>query len=495
MIVTWVTGHRTRQRGHLGTDMGAPYAVPLQGFKGLDLRLTAEGTQPQAFRVANNVDLGTGASIRARDQIRQIATVDSTALGLYVVAGKLRCAVPVLGALPTPPPGIYYDYFANTATGQVGGALEITGVQQWSGSPYLCVRKYIDVSNPAYGSMYEHHYCPSVGGVGVVTLVALPFSPGPQIYSFARKIWGHDTATNDVWYSSSINGPTDWTNSGDAGYLPVSQQVTGDKILRGFAQYNGKLALFFSDSVQFWNVFTDPADNSLAEVVGGVGTVNTRSIVNMGGTTTYFSNGGFRTVQDVTVTGEKNDDDIGANIYPETRTVDVVANVPISIWSPTRSQLLTAIGSIVYVYTNSPASGVTGWTKYVLPITVSEMLELNGVVYLRAGTAIYKFDSTYLLEANFSWTARLAYQHGQTWGVQKSWYCMQTAMTGTTGIRFYVDSRDETKINTVATVTSSHYGVSKIPLAMVAPSVAPEFYGTGPFTLDMCQLMLRDGQL
>jgi hypothetical protein len=479
--------------------MGKPYQLPLQGFKGLDLRLTAEGTEPQYLRVANNVDLGTGGSIKARDQIRPFATVDSTSLGLYVVAGRLRCAVPLSGGtIPVAPPGILYDYFANSTTGQQNGSLELAGAQNWNGNSYLCVKRYVDQASPQYGFEWEHHYCiPKLAAdlPGTVTKVDLPFTPGPQLYSFARKIWSHDANTNDVWYSSSINGPTDWTNSGDAGYLSVSQQTAGDKILRGFSRYGDKLMLFFSDSVQFWNVFTDPADNELSEAINGVGSINTRSIIDMGGSTVYFSNGGFRTVGAVAVTGEKNDSDIGANIYPETRNVNVSVNTPISVWSPTRSQMLTAIGSIMYVYTNSPQSGVTGWTKYTLPFVVTDMVENNGVVYMRSGNTIYQFDSTYTLEANFSWIARLAYQHGQTWGVPKSWFCLQAAMQGTTGLRFYVDPRDETKINVGPRVSGSRYGMNKIPLAMVAPSVAPEFYGNTAWTLDALVMMVRDGQL
>lgn len=479
--------------------MGKPYQVPVKAFKGLDLRLTAEGTDPQALRIANNIDLGTGGSLKSRDQIRPFATVDATSLGLYAVAGKLRCAVPLpAGAIPTAPPGVLYDYFSNNAAGQQNGALELAGAQNWNGNAYLCIKRYVDPALPAYGFEWEHHYCPTklpADLPGTVTKVQTPFTPGPQLYAFARKIWSHDANTNDVWYSSSINGPTDWTSSGDAGYLPVSQQAAGDKILRGFSQYNGKLMLFFSDSVQLWDVFTDPADNEISEAINGVGSVNTRSIIDMGGQTVYFSNGGFRTVAAVAVTGEKNDSDIGANIYPETRNINVTVNVPISVWSPTRSQMLCAIGAVVYVYTNSPQSQVTGWTKYTLPITVTDMIELNGVVYLRAGTTIYKFDSAYTLESSFSWTARLAYQHGATWGVQKEWFCAQTAMQGRTGVRFYVDPRDETKINIGPTVSGSHYGTNKIPLAMVAPSVAPEFFGTTSWTLDALVLMVRDGQL
>lgn len=468
----------------------------MQGFKGLDLRLTAEGADPLTMRTANNVDLTIGGGLKSRDQLRQIASLDSSALGLYVARGKLRAAVPITASPPSAPPGFEYDFFANDATGQVGGSLSLDGVNIWDGKPYLCIKRYVDQSNPAFGFIWEHHYVATTSNtVGTITRVNLPFSPGPNLWMQASKIWGHDANTNLVWYSSSINGPTDWTNSGDAGFLNVTQHAVNDQTIRGFGRYGDKLMVVFRDAVQFWSVFTDPADNELVDVINGVGTDNTQTITDMGGTMTYFSRGGFRTVQAVAVTGEKGDTDIGSPIFRETAQIDLSTVTPVSIWSPSRSQLICAFGNIAYVYTNSPQAGITGWTKYTFPVgvNVSHMVEFDGTLYIRSGTAVYKFDPAYTNEAGYSWTARFPYQHANSWGRQKSWVTFESASSGRMGIAFYVDPRNETFKNIAPTLSGSRFAFGKVPLAMVAPSISPEFTGTAAWTMDSFNLLHRKG--
>ena len=471
----------------------------LQGFKGLDLRLTAEASDPLSMRVANNVDLTIGGGLKSRDQLVKIADLDSTSLGLYVGRGTLRSAVPLpAGTIPDPPPGIKYDYFANNATAQTGGALALDGVQMWDGIAYLSIKRYVDASTPEYGFMWEHHYAPEKLKSelpGTVTLVNLPFAPGPNLWMQASKIWGHDANTNLVWYSSSINGPTDWTNSGDAGYLNVTQHAVNDQTVRGFGRYEDKLMVVFKDSIQFWSVFADPADNSLAQALNGVGTENNRTVVDMGGIATYFARGSFRTIQAVAVTGEKNDTDIGAKIYAVTKDIDLSAVTPVSIWSPGRSQLMCAFGDIMYVYTNNPGVGVTGWTKYTLPsgFNVTAMVELDGVTYLRTGTSVYKFDSAYTAESGFSWTARFPFNHATSWGRQKAWTTFESASSGRMGIAFYVDPRNETYKYIAPTLSGSRFGTGRVPLAIVANCISPEFTGTVPWTLDSFNLMHRKG--
>jgi hypothetical protein len=157
--------------------------------------------------------------------------------------------------------------------------------------------------------------------------------------------------------------------------------------------------------------------------------------------------------------------------------------------------LICAFGSIAWVYTNSPQAGVTGWTKYTFPtgFDVEGMVELDGILYLRSGTAVYKFDPSYTGETGYSWTARFPYNHVGSWGRQKSWLTLETASSGRMGISFYVDPRDETRINVCPTLTGSRFAFGKVPLAMIAPSVSPVFTGTTAWTMDSFTLTHRKG--
>jgi hypothetical protein len=330
-----------------------------------------------------------------------------------------------------------------------------------------------------------------------MTKVSVPFSPGRNLYMLGRKLWADDVNTRLVWYSSSINGPTDWVNSGDAGYLPVLQHATGDQSIEGFAQYSGKLVVMFRDSVQLWNVGPDPADHSLAEVIRGAGTEDIRSVVDMSGTLTYFNNGGFRTLTAVAVTGEKNDDDLGAKIYPETRTLDLTGKKIISVWSASRSQMLCAIGDVIYAYTNSSRMGINGWTKYELPsgFDVNAMVELDGQLYIRSNNDVYVFDSNYQGEPGFDWDAQFQFLHGQSWGRRKEWLFMETAMRGMASCRFFVNPNDESMVYNGPSFSGSIYGSNRIPLPIVANSIAPAFHGNGSWALDSLAITIRKGDV
>jgi hypothetical protein len=460
-------------------------STTVSGFKGIDLRLTAEGVAPNVQRIANNVDLTTGGGLKVRDQLKRIADVTGT-IGLYSMGGKLRCATPRITTPLVPPPGFKYDVFSDATGNDSGGATEVTGVQQWNGNAYLAIKR---------GTVYEHHY---VTPTSTTTKVSLPFLPGPYIFSMVRKIWGHDRLTNDVWFSSSINGPTNWTESGDAGYIKVAQHAPGDSTIRGFTIYGSNLCVFFKDSVQIWTVSTDPADNELRDVIGGAGTVNTRSIVNMMGDPIYFAEGGFRNLSVTAVTGQAADGDIGAAIFPETRLLDLDGITPVAVWAASRAQYLCAVGNVIYVYTNSPVSQMTGWTKYTVPGTVSDLIEHNGEVYVRIGNNVYKFDADYEGESGFSWSVEFPFnsagnEYSNGIGVRKQWVALEASMSGTTTTSFRYHARTPSIIANGPVLTGSSYGVNHIPIGLISESIAMVFGGTTSWTLDHFTLRFAKG--
>lgn len=460
-------------------------STTVSAFKGLDLRLTSEGAAPNTLRIATNVDLTTGGGLKSRDQLKRVADVTGT-IGLYSFGGRLRCATPRVSSPLLPPPGFTYDVFSDTTGNDSGGATEVTGVQQWNGDSYLVAKR---------GSIYEHHY---ITPTATKTRIELPFLPGPNIYSIARKIWGHDRITNDVWFSSSINGPTNWTESGDAGYIKVAQHAPGDSTVRGFTVYGSKLCVFFKDSVQIWSVSTDPAENELADVIGGAGTVNTKSIVNMMGDPIYFAQGGFRNLAVTAVTGQASDGDIGAAIYPETRLLSLTNIAPVGIWSSSRAQYLCAVGNVVYAYTNSPVSQLTGWTKYVLPGVVSDMVESDGVLYLRIGNDVYQFDANYTGEAGFSWQVEFPYnsagnEYSSNIGVRKQWVALETSMSGSAALVYKYFPRNPSVSSSGPLISGSSYGINHIPIGLISESMSLGMSGSSTWAMDHFTLKFIKG--
>ena len=477
-----------------------PETVVVGDFVGLDLRRGIDASIPNTLREATNLDLTTGGGLRSRAQLRPYATVDATSVGLYVANGFLRTAVPVPASdtFTNPPPGMRYDWFSNQAAGGNSGApLQMTGVQVWNRVPYIVVRKYLDPLNTSLGFTYEHHYTPEVSSYSIASIgkthVTTPFTPGPYLFAMSRKLIAHDSSTNDVWYSSSINGPTDWSNSGDAGYLPVSQHLNGDPEVRGFSYFGSKLAVFFRDAVQLWSFFTDPADNEVSDIIGGAGTEQSGSIVNMMGDSLYFAQGGFRSLSVVVASGQAQDGDIGVNIQAETSQLDLSNVQLVSLWSSSRAQYMCAIGTTMYVFTNSTQAKVQGWTKYTLPFSISHMVEFRGRVYVRSGNTIYVFDPTFNGESNYAWTARFPYLYAGEPGRKKQWIAYETQQSGTQNLTIYPNVRNEAITYSGPTVTGSTIGVNHIPLAIVSDAISPKMTGTGTWQMDGFSFRVRVG--
>jgi hypothetical protein len=480
--------------------MGEPPVVTVGDFVGLDLRRGVDASAPNSLREATNLDLTTGGGLRSRAQLRPFAVLDSTSLGLYVANGFLRTALPVpaSGVFTNPPPGMRYDWFSNRATGgDLGTALRLTASQVWDRVPYVVIEKYLDPANPGLGFQYEHHYIPEVSTYSIAvigkTAVTTPFTPGPFLFAMARKLISHDQSTNDVWYSSSINGPTDWSTSGDAGYLPVTQHVNGDPEVRGFSYFGNKLAVFFRDNVQLWGFFTDPADNEVSDIIGGAGTDQSGSVANMMGDSIYFAQGGFRSLSVAVSSGQAEDGDIGANIQAETVLIDPSTVQLVSLWSSSRAQYMCAVGSVMYVMTNSRQANVKGWTKYTLPFTITHMVEFRGKVYVRSGNTVYVFDNTYSGESGYAWTARFPYLYAGEPGRKKQWIAYETQQSGTQNLTIYPNVRNEAITHPGPTVTGSTIGINHIPLTIVADAISPKMTGTLPWQMDGFSFRLQVG--
>ena len=288
------------------------------------------------------------------------------------------------------------------------------------------------------------------------TIVDLPFAPGGALILAAEKLWANDISTNDTWFSSTINGPTDWVNPGDAGYLPTSRHVSGAQVIEGYGIYNSQLTVFYNRAMQVWQIGADPATHAITGNVGGAGTEEPRSVANVMGDVFYFSQGGFRSVKATVVTGQLKEADIGAPIQQLTKSFDPNFEDMVSIWSETRSQYISITGTIAYVYTYSPVSDIHGWTTWELPWEVSSAVEVNGELYFRrAGTAeIYVLDESFTQELGFTWTARPAYANNGN-GAVKNWVSMQLNQSGDSHIYAYDNVRRETATPIVLAGASS----------------------------------------
>lgn len=458
---------------------------------GQDARPIAETGDAKTFRDSLNIDLTTDGSVQARDGLRPIATLDSHSVGLYTLNGTLRTVVPSGHSLPAAlaaNPTIFYDAIGDGSAYAYGSISKLTAVTSWGVNPaqgaypYLCIQR--DTGH------YEHHWitsipAPSVNGspppayvpstAPANTKIALGFEPGESLLKIQDKICAPDNTNGVVRFSSTRNGPSDWTAVSDAGFLPVLQHSTGDRQMKALGVYDTMMAVIFTDSVQFWKMSPDPALHELTRVMNGPGTDFARSVVNVRGDLIYFSRGTFSSLHTVAYSGQLTEGDIGAMIAPLTQLYPSTVT-PIALWSQARAQYICAFGADVWVYTSSPTSKVFGWRKWVLPVAVEYMVECAGKLYVRSANTVYVFDPTYADGTTFQWTSHFldCGQHG----VRKLIQTVDLIQQGSCTISFLPDSRDPTQVDTIGTVSGNTSTLDDIGVFETTETFAFRFSGT-----------------
>ncbi len=540
-------------------------SLVLNEFTGLDWRTQAAG-DPGSFMEASNVEVTTGKRVKARDQLRPFATVDSASRGLYVVNDTLRCAVPypnpAVRAAPIAPAGIVYDYLAPAEGSYFSDTLEaVEGVAWWDTNAYICVK----TTSGGYTN-YEHHYIeapqtefqgfvassnvgakqititgvPTTVDAGATvwfpfsfdvskavvqsragdtftldacpaatppyaclfmvpngTKVALPFEPGVPLIAAEGKIWAADRVSRNVWFSSTENGPRDWLAANDAGILPTARNAAGSQPVQGLAIWDAKLTVIYEGAMQIWKIDPDPEQHYLAGTVGAAGTLYAGTVANFLGDLVYFGYGGFRSLAAVVTTGQAKDTDIGAEIQPRTKDLDLSAlsTPPRAVGSAWRSQYLCAIGTTIWVLTLSPQGGVRAWSKWDLPWEVAALVEWRSRLYVRrAGTGeIWVFDPDWTKEVGYDWSVRFAHNDCEAPGYLKQFKFLALKQTGTADVTAYLDPTDVTDTEAVGTVTATTAG--RVPLMAVAEDVALEFSGRGPWSLEEMTLRFDIGRL
>lgn len=458
--------------------------------KGLDLRVIADDGDPKTFRTAVNVDLLTDGTVGARDGLKPVATLVPYSVGLYSINGYLRSVIPAghsMGLSTLGPVPIYYDSVGDGTIYAQGAISKLIAVTSWGVDAAIGAYPYILLQRTT--GRYEHHwitdtpipdangtpppaYIPSNDPVSTkVTTLQLGFEPGGAIAKTAEKIWAIDNVNGTVHFSSTTEGPRNWTKVADAGFLLTLRNAVSDRLIRGLGLYDRYLAVIFSDSVQFWLVDPDPALHRLDRVMNGPGTEFPGSIVNVRGDLFYFSSGVFSSIKQSSYTGQLREGDIGAPIEPATK---LLTTAPVAIWSQARSQYICAFGTEVWVYTLSETSKVMGWRKWELSVPVEYLVEHNKQLYVRSGDTLYQFDPNYADGTTFTFETH--YDNNGRDGT-KMFATVDVVMEGTATLSFMPDVRDTTAVEDGPTITGSTSTQNDICALVETEALATRFTG------------------
>jgi hypothetical protein len=482
--------------------------VTFNDFRGLDLRRNKEASDPRTLLTSTNIDIRSGGQIVARDGLKKVATLDSESVGLYSANGVLRSVIPCGHSIPGATVGevlVMYDAIGDSDSVAYPTSVidRVTAVETIGASAISGVYPYVVIKRT--NGTYEHHWIrsapvPTAGSPPtpstdpVNTKVSLPFQPGADLLKLQYKLWATDNLNGAVRFSSTLNGPSDWTNEADAGYLPVLQHVSGSRTIRALGYFNGLLVVLFADAIQLWFVDPDPSRHALQRVMNGPGTDTPGATENVLGDLMYFSRGGFRSLKTVIQTGEPREGDVGAKIQALTSEIDTTTATPIALWSQARSQYLCAVGSTIYAYTLSEIAKQKDWSTWVLPFTVDYMVEHNGQLFVRSGDDVYRFDPDQTTDDGTAITWRLRFQYIDLGSkMRKQWNFLRLVQTGTSRVNFYYDARDPSAVMVGPELVNSTQTLDPSYIGLVTESMSIEFTGTGrwqldSFTLDAAEL-------
>ncbi len=469
-------------------------ATEFGAFTGIDVRRNAEVSDPHSVRVANNVDLSLGGAFKSRDGWRRVAILNSQSVGLYEVNGFLRAAIPCGQSLPPEELGsgvaVLYDAIGDGSAYPLSDIQRVTAWEGMGASASVGVFPYIVVKRAS--GKYEHHWIrnfPPTIASPVNTKVTLPFDPSDSIVKMQTKIWAPDNGQGAVYFSSTTNGPSDWTRTADAGFLPVISHVRGGRQVFGLGIYDNALVVMFEDSVQLWNVDPSPANMSLKRVMVGPGTSQQATVRNVLGDLFYFSRGGFRSMKTVALTGQIQENDAtGGPVYPLT-SVQSVAKPPVALWSQTRGAYFCAFGSTIFVFKNQPYQKLMGWTTYTMEWAVDYLIEVGGVIYARAGDLLYKLDDTYDEGIYAPFTVTTQFTDGGVPGKLKRWEWLELVQSGTSRHTLQLDPTNPAFSSSIGTVTGSTTALDRLFVGGMSRSASVAITGTGPWQLD--RLLLR----
>lgn len=441
---------------------------------GIDHRKGASVSDANRLREMKNAYVTTGLAAQKRPGLVHVATLEAGTKGLVSALGKLNTFYSQTGTITHANP-LFVANFADYAA----GATTVSQVE------------YADVFN---GFIYaalthsdgatKHHYFD-----GTSSLIADANCPHTKaVQKAASKLFAVGADGTTVRYCKT-SGPRDWTLAGDAGFLPTGLNATGDRKANALGLYQKKLVVLARDGAQVWTVDPDPTRMMLDDNVENVGTSYPNSLATVGGDLFFLSDFGFRSITTNRLIDKREDVDVGSPID------DIVRAQLKNVWAPPVSryyygsgQYLCSIGTTMYVYSLSRTSKVAAWSRYVLPVAVDAMAELAGVLYIRTGDDVYKFDAAVYADdgTNYTVDIQMPYLDFKTPGVMKRIYAVDLVMEGECDFSIGWDARDENATTDTVRIVGNTRGGGLIPIECCGTEFSPRFVNTTgqPFRID-----------
>lgn len=452
--------------------------MQVRSFLGLDVR-SSIAADPRSQLVLDNLFIDANRNVRSRPGATRVARVNENTVGLYSFGGSLRAAAPAGQAaiITDKPLNFVYDIVGDGSPYAAGSLLDLVGVEFYDNYPILTVKRAAGLE------LHAIDVEPANVSASVATRIVIPFVVTGAPVKLSRKLWVPANINGHIKYSSTQFGPRDWSQTEDAGFLPVSQHISGSREITAVGDMRGRLVVAFADGMQVWSTDPDPENVYLTENFNGPGAAGPRCLKNVLGDVWYVNSGGIRTLQSTLAEGSK-DLDVGARVTPLVTTLPIEEGI--ALWSQTRSQYLFVVGGTVIVGSLYPQAKILAWSRWIFPFTVTHITEHRGFVYVRsADHIVYRLDDDADADTDgpIAWSFRTHFLDGGNPSTNKLFRS------------FGVDQDGSSTLTTFANVALPDVGIggrilvgrtpahARVFLSTMASGMSIQLAGTGRWTL------------
>lgn len=506
-------------------------AITFSDFSsGLDLRKGASVSDANRLRDMTNCYVTTGKTIRKRPGLSLFATLENGTKGLRSAGGKLNTFY-ATGSVT------HADsrFVANKITHPTNATVEVKNIHYadvFNGYLYVSVEynngeiKHHYIDNPAILTAWEASTVLTLGAIrrpavnngyryevtaaGTTdaaeptwpTTIGATVTDGTVVFTCrGTEVWDtncpHTAAVikksskifavdDDVVRFCKTSNPRNWTESSDAGFLGVGIQQSGSTNPTALGEYSGNLVVFFRDSAQVWLVDPDPAKMSFIQGIDA-GCPYQHGASNMAGDVFFTSYDGIRSITTQSTTGNMIDVDAGSPIDSLIKQSFGVNDDIRAFYFRGGGQYWAMNGNVAFVYSFSRTSKISAWSKYVFPFNITDVTELDGDLYFRAGNTVYKLDENAYSDAgvDFDVTIEFPYLDFKTPGVMKQILGMDSVMIGSADMQIKFDSRNPSAITPEIRMTGDTRPGEMTAVEVVSVGIAPVITATNdqPFEL------------
>lgn len=440
---------------------------------GIDLRKGASVSDANRLRDMLNAYVTTGLATEKRPGLVKVATLEPGTKGLVSALGKLNTfygAGTITHADPL--------FVAHKA--QLGGVdAVVTDV------PYADVfNGFIYAAIEYAGGTIKHNYFD--GPAPQIVDVNCPHTAA--VLKGASKMFAVGADGTTVRYCKT-GAPRDWTLANDAGFLPTGLNATGDRETKALGMYEKKLVALARDGAQVWTIDPDPTNMSFDDVVENVGTSYPNSLSTVGGDLFFLSDFGFRSITTSRLIDKREDVDVGSPIDPLVKgALAGMAGAPRAKYYYGTGQYMCAIDRTLFVYSLSRTSKIAAWSRYRMPFDVDAIAERLGVLYLRSGDDVYRFDEDIKTDDGVEYEVLLEmpYMDFKTPGVLKRITAIDIVMEGQCYFSLGWDVRNALALTDEVRIIGNTRGGGLIPIECCGTEFSPRFRNLDdkPFRLD-----------